>query len=87
MWLSVDKTTGRPALAGSETLLAEEPSIRIYDGDDKTDFDCGTLWLTALRLIWFEGGGAPRAIQLPLSLVLGVDVYKGFAFASSPKVR
>ena len=45
--------------------------VRLYDGDDQTEFDNGILYLTTHRLVWVEADLATRrAISLPLSYVV-----------------
>ena len=73
-------------LMPAETSVTTERGVRLYDGDEHTDFDSGDLTLTSHRLLWVEAAPSQRAICVHLSLVRGVELYKGFAFASSPKV-
>jgi hypothetical protein len=75
-------------IAPNETVMASQAGIRLYDGDDRTDFDSGVLQLTQYRLLWQDSGSSDaRVMQLSLSAVASVDVSKGFGGMSSPKVR
>ncbi len=60
-------------LGEGETELASEGGVRLYSGDDRTEFEDGTLTLTSHRLVWIETNPPRRALQLPLHLVARVS--------------
>ncbi|XP_032219983.2 vacuolar protein-sorting-associated protein 36 [Nematostella vectensis] len=68
-----------------ETFVHEQSGVRIYDGDNKTTFDNGTVKLTSHRVIWDDTQQQNRAISIPLSLVSRTEE-QGSGFMSSAKV-
>lgn len=38
----------------NERPITKGKSVRIYDGDDKTTFDSGSLVLTNFKIIWTD---------------------------------
>eukprot|EP00729_Bicosta_minor_P019992 gene19992-20934_t len=77
---------------GREERLFSENTVRLYDGDEKTEFDNGIVYLTTHQIIWVEADPSQprRAISLPLSYILeykstaGVKNWLGTF--SSPKI-
>ncbi|XP_032878154.1 vacuolar protein-sorting-associated protein 36 [Amblyraja radiata] len=50
----------------TETLVIQQRGVRLYDGDDKTKFDSGSLLLTTHRLLWRDQKTSDCCIALPL---------------------
>ncbi|XP_055493454.1 vacuolar protein-sorting-associated protein 36 [Leucoraja erinacea] len=50
----------------TETLVIQQRGVRLYDGDDKTKFDSGSLLLTTHRLLWRDQKTSDCCISLPL---------------------
>jgi hypothetical protein len=72
-----------PNIQLPEQVQDSEPGVRLYDGDERTDFDEGRLQLTPYRLFWSHG---KTHLSLPLQYVAYTDYYEGFSFMSSPKI-
>eukprot|EP00762_Andalucia_godoyi_P002627 ANDGO_03338.mRNA.1 Vacuolar protein sorting-associated protein 36 len=72
----------------NEIIVVIEKHIRLYNGDDATDYDDGDLILSTHRLLWLEKEGQRRALQLHLSHVASVKTQAGFfpGVFSSPKL-
>jgi len=56
--------------------------VRLYDGEDKTSFDQGSLTVSTHRLLWSDGN---RNIELPLKCITKVESH-GAKFTKSAKV-
>ncbi|XP_069747849.1 vacuolar protein-sorting-associated protein 36 isoform X1 [Narcine bancroftii] len=54
----------------NETLVIQQRGIRLYDGDEKTKFDLGTLMLSTHRLLWRDHKKSDCCIALPLSQII-----------------
>ncbi|XP_038674748.1 vacuolar protein-sorting-associated protein 36 [Scyliorhinus canicula] len=54
----------------NETLVIQQRGVRLYDGDDKTKFDLGTVLLSTHRLLWREPKKHDSCIALPLSQII-----------------
>eukprot|EP00731_Ephydatia_muelleri_P031182 Em0022g696a len=52
-----------------EKVILQQKVVRLYDGDERTSFDSGTLQLTPQRLIWDDEIQEGRTIAVDLSLV------------------
>lgn len=77
----------RVVLAEGESELVHEACVRLYDGDQRTEYDDGALTLTSHRLLWVEASAARRALQLPLALISHLDKeMPGLRLMSSPKI-
>lgn len=77
----------RWAWQGKENGAAEEnrnsvSHVRLYNGEEKTSFDQGTLTVSTHRLIWTDGN---RNIELPLKYISKVDSHAA-KFTKSAKV-
>eukprot|EP00035_Acanthoeca_spectabilis_P035968 m.37123 g.37123 ORF g.37123 m.37123 type:complete len:396 (-) comp7652_c0_seq1:114-1301(-) len=73
---------------GASPLLSEK-GVRLYDGDDRSAFENGTITLATQRISWTDNGGAHggRTIELHLQHIVSVDVQlPSFLSSSSPKV-
>jgi len=67
----------------NERHITKAKSVRIYDGDDKTTFDSGSLTLTNFRLTWTDDAQKDRIIALNLSLVKKIDFESSGLFSSA----
>ncbi|GCC32743.1 hypothetical protein chiPu_0011207, partial [Chiloscyllium punctatum] len=54
----------------NETLVIQQRGVRLYDGDDKTKFDLGTVLLSTHRLLWRDHKKHDCCIALPLSQII-----------------
>ncbi|XP_078078451.1 vacuolar protein-sorting-associated protein 36 [Mustelus asterias] len=54
----------------NETLVIQQRGVRLYDGDEKTKFDLGTLLLSTHRLLWRDQKKHDCCIALPLSQII-----------------
>ncbi|XP_072900075.1 vacuolar protein-sorting-associated protein 36 [Hemitrygon akajei] len=54
----------------NETLVIQQRGVRLYDGDEKTQFDLGTLLLSTHRLLWRDHKRTDCCITLPLSQIV-----------------
>lgn len=68
--LEYTSATEASVASSGAAILASAPQVRLYDGDQRTEYDEGTLVLTGWRLYWF---GPPRALVLPLHRVSHVE--------------
>ncbi|XP_013409912.1 vacuolar protein-sorting-associated protein 36 [Lingula anatina] len=69
----------------NESTSIQQIGVRIYDGEDKTPFDNGSLLLTSHRLIWKDAKDQTCVLSLPLSLIVFVEEQAG-GFSKSPKI-
>ncbi|EDV97160.1 vacuolar protein-sorting-associated protein 36 [Drosophila grimshawi] len=63
-------------LGESETFVSRDRNVKIYDGDQKTEFADGEVVLTTHRLFWGRPGEIARAavtLCLPLSYVVSLS--------------
>lgn len=72
-------------LEAGETSLATQKNVRLYDGDQKTAFDKGTLTLTTHKIIWTDHNDEKISIALALNIITSTDKIAG-GFTRSPKV-
>eukprot|EP00795_Rhopilema_esculentum_P000583 gene583-10272_t len=77
VWASSNK------LEDVERVLAHITGVRIYDGENKTHFDNGSLMLTNFRLIWDDTNQQDRTIALPLALVVKLEEESAGLFRSA----
>ncbi|XP_072333184.1 vacuolar protein-sorting-associated protein 36 [Scyliorhinus torazame] len=54
----------------NETLVIQQRGVRLYDGDEKTKFDLGTVVLSTHRLLWREQKKHDCCIALLLSQII-----------------
>eukprot|EP00911_Craspedida_sp_UC1_P001735 UC1_evm1s1322 len=80
-WLKLSEVQ-LPVLLEGERDIFRAHHIRVYDGDERTEFDKGDLTLTSHRLLWVESEAPRRALQLPLELVSHVETHGGSMFSS-----
>ena len=73
------------SLNGDEQLISQQTGVRIYDGEDKTNFENGKISLTTHRLIWRDYKDARYTISVPLSYVVYCEEQSG-GFAKSAKI-
>ncbi|XP_030372756.1 vacuolar protein-sorting-associated protein 36 [Scaptodrosophila lebanonensis] len=60
----------------NETFVSRDRNVKIYDGDQKTEFEEGEIVLTTHRLFWGRPGEIARAaitLCLPLSYVISLS--------------
>ncbi|XP_023236218.1 vacuolar protein-sorting-associated protein 36-like [Centruroides sculpturatus] len=57
-------------ISQSEREITRQNHIRIYDGDEKTNFDNGELILTTHRFLWKDNHQREKELSLHLSLVV-----------------
>ena len=67
----------------NERKILHKSGVRLYDGNDKTTFDSGTLSLTNFKLIWSDNVQKDRVLALNLSTVSRIDVEAGGLLSSS----
>ncbi|XP_028397949.1 vacuolar protein-sorting-associated protein 36-like [Dendronephthya gigantea] len=67
-WIS----SNTPLNTGEE-LVIQQRGLRIYDGENKTNFDNGNLILTSFSLIWEDEEQQDRRIQLYLELIIRIE--------------
>uniref|UniRef100_A0A1A9WRN8 Vacuolar protein-sorting-associated protein 36 n=1 Tax=Glossina brevipalpis TaxID=37001 RepID=A0A1A9WRN8_9MUSC len=63
-------------LQDGETFVSRESNIKLYDGEQKTQFDDGELVLTTHRLFWGRPGEISRAaitLCLPLHYIVSIS--------------
>nr|CAB3267639.1 vacuolar protein-sorting-associated protein 36-like [Phallusia mammillata] len=68
-------STGGP-LYGEKEIL-KQSSVRIYDGDEKTSYDDGSLILTTHQIIWRDSSDFQICISVPLCLVVFCEKQSG----------
>ncbi|XP_040169256.1 vacuolar protein-sorting-associated protein 36 [Anopheles arabiensis] len=60
----------------NESFVAKDRNIKLYDGDEKTNYEDGEVVLTSHRLLWGRNGEIARGgscLALKLKYVLSVD--------------
>uniref|UniRef100_T1JJG0 Vacuolar protein-sorting-associated protein 36 n=1 Tax=Strigamia maritima TaxID=126957 RepID=T1JJG0_STRMM len=67
-----------------EEFIRQQNGVRIYDGDNKTQFDCGELTLTSHYLKWTSSTDS-RSVALHLSLTVFVEEERA-GLGRSPKI-
>ncbi|XP_016933459.2 vacuolar protein-sorting-associated protein 36 [Drosophila suzukii] len=63
-------------LSSNESFVSRDNKVKIYDGDQKTEFEEGEVVLTTHRLFWGRPGEIARAavtLCLPLSYVISLS--------------
>ncbi|KAI9018247.1 EAP30/Vps36 family-domain-containing protein [Hyaloraphidium curvatum] len=80
--------TNRPVLLDSETLLATQSNVGLYQGKQRdVEHDTGIAYCTSHRIIWIdEQRPKDNSLQLPLDRVSAIEPIQGL-FKSSPKLR
>ncbi|KAK0084114.1 hypothetical protein PV325_007604 [Microctonus aethiopoides] len=78
-------------LLPNEAYVRRDFSVRIYDGDTKTNFSGGELMITSHRIIWGKPGDIPSGkicLSLPLRYVIFFEEESPgtFSFGRSSKV-
>ncbi|KAK7110626.1 vacuolar protein-sorting-associated protein 36-like [Littorina saxatilis] len=68
-----------------EQLVEQQTGVALYDGNEKTAFEFGTLILTTHRLMWRDQRNRTCVICLPLSLVIYLEEQPS-GFAKSAKI-
>ncbi|XP_053673355.1 vacuolar protein-sorting-associated protein 36 [Anopheles nili] len=74
----------------NETFVAKDRNIKLYDGDEKTNFEDGDIVLTSHRLMWGKNGEITRGgniIALKLQYVTSVDEEEASSMLFSRKKR
>lgn len=88
-WVHAPLVRGQLSLDADELPVNIESQVRLYNGDDRTPFDGGTLTLTPKRIFWVDGVDSSRAIMLPLQYIQSISVLDGVnlrVHKSSPKI-
>eukprot|EP00038_Savillea_parva_P019764 m.28776 g.28776 ORF g.28776 m.28776 type:complete len:401 (-) comp4545_c0_seq1:210-1412(-) len=88
-WKGVLGVSRSDSASGGAAPLLYEKNVRLYDGDDRSAFEHGTITLTAHQLYWTDVQGAHgnKTIELHLSHVTGVETQLASLFSNaSPKV-
>lgn len=70
----------------NERVIGVQTNVRLYDGEDKTTFDKGTLEVTNLNLKWTDEEQKSRALVLDLSLVKKIEA-EGSSLFKSAKIN
>lgn len=68
-----------------EKVVSQQSGVRLYDGEDRTTFESGSLQLTTHRLLWDDEDQEGRELALDLSLVTRIEPMSG-TFTKSAKV-
>jgi len=68
-------------LLPSESVLFQQSSTSLYDGDDKSAFAGGVACLTDHRLLWQDAGDPLCVLALPLQYIVDSAEAKGGLFA------
>jgi len=68
-------------LMPSETVLFDQSSTSLYDGDDKSAFAGGVSCLTDHRYLWQDAGDPLCVLSLPLQYIVDTVESKGGLFA------
>ncbi|XP_014780159.1 vacuolar protein-sorting-associated protein 36 isoform X1 [Octopus bimaculoides] len=72
-------------LAEDEVFVFQRSGVALYDGQEKTPFESGTLMLTTHRLIWRGAQNNKYILSLPLSLCVYIEEHPS-RFARSAKI-
>ncbi|XP_065158250.1 vacuolar protein-sorting-associated protein 36 isoform X1 [Atheta coriaria] len=75
-----------PALGPNEYFLVQDKNVRLYDGNQKTNFEGGELTVTSHRIFWAQPGhfsNGQICLALPLSLVTAFNEESPGAFSFS----
>eukprot|EP00039_Didymoeca_costata_P019798 m.338976 g.338976 ORF g.338976 m.338976 type:complete len:390 (+) comp18616_c0_seq1:247-1416(+) len=72
-------SAGSIRLQPGEQKHNSQSSVRLYDGDERTAYDDGTLTVTNYRLVWVETGVSTLTMVLDLALITGVKNIPGNA--------
>ncbi|XP_074651856.1 vacuolar protein-sorting-associated protein 36-like [Tubulanus polymorphus] len=68
-----------------ETNVIQQSGVRLYDGNERTEFDCGVLILTTHRLLWKDSKDQTCIIAISLSQIIYVEEQPS-GFAKSAKI-
>uniref|UniRef100_A0A182MM37 Vacuolar protein-sorting-associated protein 36 n=1 Tax=Anopheles culicifacies TaxID=139723 RepID=A0A182MM37_9DIPT len=77
-------------LTESESFVAKDRNIKLYDGDEKTNYEDGEIVLTSHRLLWGRTGEIARGgncLDLKLKYVTSVDEEEASSMLFSRKKR
>ncbi|XP_078485989.1 vacuolar protein-sorting-associated protein 36-like [Ciona intestinalis] len=64
-------------IEAGETKLFSQVGVRIYDGDQKTSYDDGSINLTSHKLTWIDSSNSQICISLHLSLAVFCERHAG----------
>ncbi|KAK3100607.1 hypothetical protein FSP39_022507 [Pinctada imbricata] len=76
---------GDENLVSGESLVNYQAGVAVYDGNDKTPFEHGTLTLTTHRILWKDFKDRNTLLSLPLALVVFIEEQPS-GFAKSAKI-
>ncbi|KAJ9471746.1 Vacuolar protein sorting-associated protein 36 [Diplonema papillatum] len=84
-------TAGRPLLCAGETQLLLQDGVGFYDGEVRSRYENGTLYLSTHRLLWISESAnnddKPAGIYLPMAeLSAEPTKWLGFGYLSHPKL-
>lgn len=74
----------KQSLSPGESILVQLDGVRLDDGENKTSYSNGDVFLTTHRLIWSNSKISPDLI-LPLSLVVFAEEEQTSGFMKSEK--
>eukprot|EP01116_Phalansterium_solitarium_P004129 TRINITY_DN15018_c0_g1_i1.p1 TRINITY_DN15018_c0_g1~~TRINITY_DN15018_c0_g1_i1.p1 ORF type:complete len:416 (-),score=97.31 TRINITY_DN15018_c0_g1_i1:365-1558(-) len=78
----------RPILLEEEQELAFQADVTIYEGDQKTKYIHGVVFITTHRLIWMDSTHKLHPISLSLSVAVSLETSSGGGLTrASPKVH
>ncbi|XP_055856158.1 vacuolar protein-sorting-associated protein 36 [Episyrphus balteatus] len=74
-----------------ESIVSQDRNVKLYDGDDKTQFEEGEVVLTTHRLFWGRPGEIAKAatvlcLQLKYVLSLGEETASSFIFGRKIRI-
>lgn len=72
-------------LAMDENLVVQKSGVALYDGQEKTSFECGMLILTTHRLLWRAYRNNNCVLCLPLALCVYIEEHPS-GFTKSAKI-
>uniref|UniRef100_A0A182K893 Vacuolar protein-sorting-associated protein 36 n=1 Tax=Anopheles christyi TaxID=43041 RepID=A0A182K893_9DIPT len=75
----------------NESFVAKDRSIKLYDGDEKTNYEDGEIVLTSHRLLWGRNGeiargGSCLALQLKYVLSVGEEEASSMLFGRKKRI-
>lgn len=82
---------GAARLFEGESLVSQDRNVKLYDGDDKTQFEEGEIVLTTHRLLWGRPGEIAKAatvlcLSLKYILSLGEETASSFIFGRKQRI-
>lgn len=56
-----------------ENVIAQQSGVRLYNGEDRTMYDEGSLQLTTHRIIWDDASNEGNTVAVDLSLIIKTE--------------